>query len=221
MLKLALLSAHPGTGKTSIAVNLAAALVRNGKRCLLVETDPDSPVFPWLSLEPPGDGGYNKTMPTKIKDVEIYTPASPGEISDKLESFDRFDYIFLEAHRTADIEVMARSADHCIAVSDLGVENEVALLIDLDRQVRAASDQKKSIRLIILTKIVPGEWEQSSAALFKLAEYFEPEQIADPIPRCQAIADLPLTGLTVWDLPDEYRNRKDAFARLLESIQTL
>lgn len=220
MLKLALISTHPGTGKTTIAVNLAAALARNGKRCLLVETDPGSPIFPWLSLNPPGVGDHKYAISTHIEGVEIYGPASPEEIRDKLEVFNQFDYTFLEAHSAADINLMARFADHCIAVTDLGGENEVRLLMDLDQQVKAAS-KKNSISLIVLTKIVPGEWEQSSAALFALAEYFEPEKIADPIPRCQAIADLPLTGLTVWDLPDEYRNRKDAFARLLKSLQTL
>ena len=73
--------------------------------------------------------------------------------------------------------------------------------------------------LIISNKINTKEWEHNSQQLFALGDYFGYETLADPIPHCERIHDLPLTGWTVWDLQQE--NLKSAFTRLVATVEEL
>jgi len=55
VIKLAVNIGRGGSGKTTVAVNLAAALARKGKRTLLLDLDPQADTTAWLLPQLPGN----------------------------------------------------------------------------------------------------------------------------------------------------------------------
>lgn len=59
MRTIAVVNQKGGTGKTTTAVNLGAALAERGKRVLLVDLDPQYSTTSWLSTQPVGRGVFD------------------------------------------------------------------------------------------------------------------------------------------------------------------
>jgi len=68
-------------------------------------------------------------------------------------------------------------------------------------------------------QIHSGEWAVNSQRLFKLAEAFGDDKIADYLPHCERIHDLSLQKWSVWDLPQPAII--DAFDRMVERVLQL
>ena len=56
MRSIAILNLKGGSGKTTTAVNLAAALGEYGRRVLVVDMDPQGTATDWLGIKDPGRG---------------------------------------------------------------------------------------------------------------------------------------------------------------------
>lgn len=67
---IALLNQKGGSGKTTTAVNLAAALAEDGKRALLVDFDPTAAASSWLGV-PSDSGGLLEALTADASLVEL------------------------------------------------------------------------------------------------------------------------------------------------------
>ena len=68
---LAITNQKGGSGKTTTAVNLAAALGEKGRRVLLVDLDPQASATAWLGVKDAGRGIYD--VFTNNKTIESIT----------------------------------------------------------------------------------------------------------------------------------------------------
>ena len=222
MKKIAFTSARNGGGKTTIIVNLASGLAQRGKSVLLLDMDNNDMLYKWLEIEKPvKEAG----IISSCMGIDLF--AFPDKIDINIESFSlpgnlNYDYLFIEADaQSSFMETAIGLADIVVVVSDLISEDEPGLIIELDKRIQNISGGKHNINLLLPSRINAKEWENNSKILFTLAEYFDYEKIADLIPSCAAIADLPELKKTVWDLPAHYQNRKNAFERLLQRLEEL
>ncbi|MEA1962093.1 MAG: hypothetical protein U9N81_12650 [Bacillota bacterium] len=121
--------------------------------------------------------------------------------------------------RKEDLMIAAQLADNVIACTDLKHEDETCRLEKLQKELEVHSNGKRGINLVLPTKINTNEWESNTNNLFAIGDYFGYERIADLLPFCERIHDLPKDGKTVWQL--RQKNIQDAFNRLLERVEDL
>ena len=67
-----------GSGKTTTAVNLAAALAEAGKKVLVIDLDPQANATSWLGITDPGKGIYTVLCENAAIDSIITNTAIPG-----------------------------------------------------------------------------------------------------------------------------------------------
>jgi len=199
MITITIMSTHPGTGQTTIAVNAATGLCNLGYRVLL-DTCNNNTIKSWLSSS-------NLDVPN----LDLVINGEPN-------SAQQYDFYLLNIDCNGDRFEHAINQSQIIALcTDLST-GEPEALANLNKRIEQASKFSQKINLIIPNKINTKEWDQNTEQLFLLTEEFSAEKIADFIPSCEAIHDLSRTGLTVWDLPEKYQNRKNAFNRLIDTI---
>ncbi len=156
-------SAAPGDGKTTVAVNLGAALAQNQLRVLLVDTDMRRPNV-HRSLGIPnlrgvssvliGDASLDECIvETEVPGLSILTcgphPPNPAELVDGepfeaflKEALSKFDRVILDsppAGVVADATILAKYVDSAIIVARPGSTPRDLLRTSLG-QLRAASD---------------------------------------------------------------------------------
>lgn len=232
MLKtISIVSTHPGSGQTTITINLASGLVRNGFRVLIGSLNCNDKLGRWLGID---SGQYNSMnfkksitngiltsqigidwliMNSSIEDSSGTTIFLPD-----LKGLD-YDFLLLLPASKSDCCRLDELSDYLIVCTDLSHSNEVDAIISLENDLYNPAKPGNSISMLVLNKINTKEWEHNSQQLFALADYFGYERIADPIPHCERIHDLPLDGRTVWELSQQ--NIKDAFMSLVETVQKL
>ncbi|OBR54056.1 ParA family protein [Paraburkholderia tropica] len=136
-----------GSGKTTTAMNLAAAYHDQGKRVLLVDYDPQNTLLGWY-------GQADEAAPIQVPYLNL---AHPGiDISDELESrqFD-FDYIVIDGRPTLEISMSA-----LLLLSDLVLVPLQASLADLHstqgivKEIRAAQDDRPELKFALVLTMV-------------------------------------------------------------------
>jgi chromosome partitioning protein len=127
MRTIAIVNQKGGSGKTTTAVNLAAALASAGKKVLLIDLDPQASASMWYGLKEKGKGLYNVLTgdesllniieKTDVKDLEIIPSsvllsgvekalagevASESILKNKLESIPNkpWDYVLIDCPPT-------------------------------------------------------------------------------------------------------------------------
>ena len=162
--KILITSAHPGEGKTSIAVNLAITLAQIGRLVVLVDTDLRKPRLHKL-FDLPNDEGLSTYLSasgppwaepgsTEVSGLDVVTSGPlPPNAADLLDS-DRFSQIQSELDQrgydhiiydsppvlaVADAAIMAAHMDAVVMVVQAGVTSREALAHGVERlrQVKA------------------------------------------------------------------------------------
>ena len=215
MLSIAIVSPGPGCGKTTTLVNLAVGLRRRGWRVLIAASENNELLRKWIVPE-----SYETSSIMHITlSVVKFDLLGLGENQDLIIDTwqDDYDYLLIDAGDNVDnLCHEAEKAEQVIACVQVGDEGEgISLLNTLLATARGVTH---GIDLVVPGKVDPGEWEKTSQHLEELAEEFGEERVADMIPFCEAIHDLPSLKICVWDLPREYSNRKQAFNSLVDKV---
>jgi len=72
---LAVANHKGGTGKTTTAVNLAACLAERGKRCVLLDLDPQAQASAWLGVHQDGAAGILDALRGAVKLADLVRPS--------------------------------------------------------------------------------------------------------------------------------------------------
>lgn len=225
---ITIVNSHAGSGQTTVTVNLAAGLLAKGHRVLILDWGRNEKLRHWLGVElPPNDAGLDSSNPTTTTrwGVNLLSRAdedpkqSTAELVRSLQAAAVYDYLLIHPaspeYREAALGLESRLA----ICTDLEHPDELGSIQALQQCLSGDALVLKPVDLIISNKINTKEWEHTSQQLFGLGDYYGYRVLADPIPHCERIHDLPLAGRTVWELQQE--NLKSAFARLVETVEEL
>jgi len=228
MKTISVISKHSGCGQTMIVVNLASGLKRKGHRVLIIDSDPKGKIPDWLGI----NQKRNKISDADNKNLTIsnsrlgmdllsYAPESSDNTIIDFPASDMlaYDYVLIHPINYEDFRLLNRITDAVIVCTDLSHTNELEEFKALEQCMHDSTGKENCIKLILPNKINTKEWEHNSRQLFALAYYVGFERIADPIPYCERIHDLPSQRHTVWELRQE--NIKDAFMRLVEAVENI
>ncbi|MGI6453273.1 MAG: hypothetical protein ACOX0E_07425 [Syntrophomonadaceae bacterium] len=216
MRAISLISAHPQAGKTTLAVNLASGCSLKGLRAALATPAINGFLFNWLGINPPAIGQISNLPSPFGFDIMTYDYQKDPYEFIKLINF--YDLIFFDTANTFDSQKFAISCSDLVLLCTQLAPEEVPSIVRLNNKLLKVFLQNKSIDLIVPNRINTREWAENTQHLMSLAHILGPDKIADMIPACAAIHDLPLEKESVWNLPSRYQNRKDAFSHLLQAI---
>lgn len=208
---ITILSSTPGCGKTTMAVNLASGLARQSYTVLLIGLEDDSLLHQWTEI-----ASTDFLKPEKsCFDVDILFNQF-GQLD--LGEHPGYDYIIIDAGSPNKTwESVLRNTGLIIGCIEAGT-GDVSLLANLDNYILDLTNQDKRIDLVVPYKARTAEWDNNFKQFSELAEYFGESRVADMIPFCEAIHDLPQEKKSVWDLPPQYSNRQRAFKQLLDRL---
>ncbi len=187
---------HPGSGQTTVLVNLASGLVRQGYRVLIGELGRSEKLRNWLGIgwehNTVMDGDIPDTSRIKARilrsqlGIDLLPLVVETDVQEnpiRLSCLGELDYDFLllhpasrEYYKFADVPAVS-----VIVCTDLSHDNELEELQTLEECLQSLGNDN-GIDLILPNKINTKEWEQNTQQLFTLADYFGYEKIADPIP---------------------------------------
>lgn len=194
---IAMISVHPGCGRTTLAVNLAAGFMRKGLRLLIAETGPGEKLRNWLGageiqpLTPAEQGGLDSPQFPAVQTrlgMDILQPldfsSSRAAVSELIPALKQmnYDYLLLLPTDSADCRQAVSVADIVMACTDLSNADEVEHLKHLEKSLQTARGKACGIDIIVPNKIDTKEWEHNTEQLFALADFFGFERLADPIP---------------------------------------
>ena len=226
---ITIVNSHPGSGQTTVIVNLATGLRARGGRVLILDWGNNQKLRQWMGVGPPpmsmGDPKSRDRITSTRLGVDLWGLDCDeggldvgGALTPLMEGTD-YDYLLIHPALIEQVRQLIELPSQLAVCTDLEQPDELNLIRTLQQSLGSAEDVPRPIDLIISNKINTKEWEHNSQQLFALGDYFGYETLADPIPHCERIHDLPLTGRTVWELQQE--NLKSAFARLVETIEGL
>ncbi|MCX5779552.1 MAG: hypothetical protein NTV45_01755 [Firmicutes bacterium] len=194
---VSMISIHPGSGQTTVLVNLASGLARQGKQVLIGELGPSPRLRDWLGVVPDSCLATDSAVtPDKLKtnicssrlgmDFLTWVTSPPAylqidSVRTKLEQWG-YDYLFLHPATAQACHSSTPIADKIVVCTDLRQENELRKLQVLDQNLQAAAGKSPGISLIVPNRIDTREWDHNSRQLMVLADYFGVDKIADPIP---------------------------------------
>lgn len=209
MKELIFLSPKPGGGVHTIAVNLAIGLSNQKLHVQLLS------IYKGLDQWLKNTGSKPDTLLDRNTGLTwIQDDLDPGDYPDGIDFL-----LFIPNEKEGLKKSLARKNAQVLCVIDMTSDN-INNIAKVSQAVKDI-DPLRDIALFIPNKVKPGEWEQSSAMVFELAEKYGWEKIADSIPYCEAIHDLPKEKQSVWELPDNYSNRKAAFQSLVDAVALL
>lgn len=193
---VAVIGKHPGSGQTTVLVNLASGLVRQEYRVLIGELGKNEKLRNWLGIvwedDTILDGNITDTsrIKTRILSSQLGIDLLPLIVEPDAQKTpmhltypEELDYDFLllhpagrEYYKFADTPAVS-----VIVCTDLSHDDELEELQALEECLHNLG-KGNGINLILPNKINTKEWEQNTQQLFTLADYFGYEKIADPIP---------------------------------------
>lgn len=189
---ISIINEKGGSGKSTVATNLAAALHRTGKRVVLVDADPQGTARDWRDASPEGADlppvvGIDRAnmLQSSLKTLEgndvvvIDAPAKANEMANAIVGASQIALIVIQPSG-ADLWASAATVKMIHAKRDLGGQIDAAFLVN-----RASPFTR-------LSKLVAaGGWNE-----YKLDQM--DTTIGNRVAFAQALTD----GLSVYDLAD-------------------
>lgn len=183
---ISVISKHSGNGQTTITVNLASGLLRKGYRVLIGGLEKNDKLFNWLGVKVIDSKGNNVSTPivSSRMGIDLLIIRNESELPICLPDLEKlgYDYLLLQPASQENCRQISTLADIVVACTDLGHDDELEELQDLEKFLQTPVGKANSIDIILPNKINTKEWNQNSRRLFALADFFGFERIADPIP---------------------------------------
>lgn len=228
MRTMSIVSSHAGTGKTTVAVNAAKGLERQGHRVIMHEMGHSDDLCNWLGKTTASEKiKFNSGhilhslmgVDILINDTEEMDLAYYNDVHALMEE-QGYDYFILDTDNLKqNLVIAAHIADTFIACTELAPEDEPQKLARLNRMIEDNSQHKKGINLVVPCKINVNDWANNSQMLFSIADRVGYENIADLIPACDRIHLLSCDHKHVWEL--KQRNIKNVFDNLIARLEII
>lgn len=206
---IALLNQKGGAGKTTLAIHLAEAFVRLGKKTLLVDADPQGSALDWAAIRP-----YNSKFPV----IGLPKPNLHKELPNIAKNY---DIVFVDGPpRVNDLTRAAIMASDMIAIPvqpspfDIWAAKDI---VDLLKEAALFKDNLKSV-FIINRKIVNTAIGRNVAEA--LASY-SIQVLKNSIGQRVAFAESVAQGLTVMDLDQLSAASSEVMSLSEELLETM
>ena len=181
-----------GVGKTTTAINLAAALSERGKRVLLCDFDPQGNATSGFGVDP-------RSLETSIYDLIV---SEEPLVLDKVK--DEYDYVFIDCPPSLGLLTL-----NCLCAADsflVPLQCEYYALEGLSqlmttvRMVKKTMNPKLSLEGVLLT-MFDGRTNLSIQVVEEVKKHFPGEVFASVVPRNVRLSEAPSHGkpITAYD----------------------
>ena len=188
---IALLNEKGGTGKSTIATNMATALHRAGKRVVLIDADPQGTARDWRAASPEGadlppviaiDRAQMLSSSLAGVSADIAVIDSPAKAESMAAAIVRVAHVALLVIQPSGADVWASAAAVCLihARKDAGGTIDAAFLVN-----RVSGQTKMS------KAITDGDWNEYGI-----------DQLTSTLGNRVVFAEALTNGMSVVDLPD-------------------
>jgi len=188
---LGVLSLHKGAGSTTVLVNLASGLARQGNKTLIIDLGFSNRLQEWLgidsgtglALQPGITLAELQSLVVKTKSevdllTTVWTDGDESSLQHVLVPIENmgYDYVLLNPSITEACRLIPYDAEMLVC-TDLQGNQELQEIEELQTKIAP-----RRISLIIPNRIETKEWDHNSRQLMALGDLFGYEKIADPVP---------------------------------------
>jgi chromosome partitioning protein len=244
---IAILNQKGGVGKTTTAVNLSAALAREGKSVLLIDLDPQANATSGLSINkttlqasvyemlvsevPAGDIIVDthlenlRLLPASTSlaaaEQELVAVLSRETVLKRAISQLSYDYIFIDCPPSLgllSINALAAADSVLIPVqAEFYALEGLSLLVQTIQRVQQSLNQELKIAGVVLT-MVDGRNSLSSQVVDEVKKYFGSYVYKTIVPRNVRLAEAPSFGKTIFE-HDRWSRGARAYKSLAKELE--